>query len=75
VKAIDSGRGVRVTIRDAASGVKKSAIRLSFGDGRHAQKRETLTHLYGHAGVYTITALVSDRVGNKATVHLRVRIR
>jgi hypothetical protein len=75
VKAIDGGRGVRVTIRDAASGVKRSAIRVSFGDAGHAQKRETFTHLYGHAGLYTITALVSDRVGNKATVHLQVRIR
>jgi hypothetical protein len=74
VRLIDRGSGVRVTIRDSASGVDAGACGISFGDGRRARGRKTVSHRYAHPRLYTITALVRDRVGNEATVHLRVRV-
>jgi hypothetical protein len=75
VKLIDHGRGIRVTVRDAASGVDVGWTRISFGDGRRIDGRSTVTHDYPRRGTYSITARVRDRVGNQATVHLRVRVR
>jgi hypothetical protein len=68
------GRGVRVTVRDAASGVNAHATIVSFGDGQRASRHSRSSHLYAHAGTYTITARVRDKAGNAAVVHLRVRI-
>jgi hypothetical protein len=68
------GRGVRVTVRDAASGVNTHATSISFGDGHRAGGHARLTHVYRRAGTYTITARVRDRAGNAAVVHLRVRV-
>jgi hypothetical protein len=73
-RLFDHGRGVRVTVRDAASGVAASATRISFGDGHSSERRDTVTHIY-RPGVYTIQATVRDRVGNHASVYLRVRAR
>jgi hypothetical protein len=72
---IDGRRGVRVSVRDLASGVKASAVHISFGDGSHVSGHAQASHIYRRPGVYVITAQVSDRVGNSATVHLRARIR
>jgi hypothetical protein len=74
VKLIDHGYGVRVTVRDHASGVDARATRISFGDGRDAAGRVTVRHRYRHAGIYTIVAQVRDKVGNSGTVHLHVRV-
>jgi hypothetical protein len=73
--AIRHGRGVRVTIRDRASGVDARALRISFGDGTRAAGRAVASHEYRHPGAYPITVLVRDKVGNHATVRLRVRAR
>jgi hypothetical protein len=75
VALIDRRRGVRVTVREKAPGVDAGATKVSFGDGQHANGRATVSHVYTHPGLYTITAQVRDNVGNRATVHLRVRIR
>ncbi len=75
VSMIDRRRGVRVRIRDGASGVDARAIRVSFGDGQRSGKRATAAHEYRKAGPYTITVRVRDKVGNRATVHIRVRAR
>jgi hypothetical protein len=75
VRSIDGGRGVRVTVHDPASGVLARATRIAFGDGARAERHKTAGHDYAHGGVYTITARVRDRVGNRATVHVRVRVR
>jgi hypothetical protein len=75
VRLIDRGRGVRVTVRDDASGVDVGATHVAFGDGGSVAGRKTMTHLYRQAGDYTIVAQVRDRVGNHAIVHLRVRVR
>jgi hypothetical protein len=75
VALIDHRQGVRVTVRERASGVDAGATKVSFGDGQHANGRATVSHLYAHPGLYTITAQVRDNVGNQATVHLRVGVR
>jgi hypothetical protein len=75
IKRIDRGLGVQVVVRDAASGVDASATRISFGDGRRTVGRKLAAHRYSNAGTYSIVAFVRDKVGNSATVHLRVRAR
>ncbi|HEY2141974.1 MAG TPA: hypothetical protein VGG98_07940 [Solirubrobacteraceae bacterium] len=75
LRLVDRRRGVHISIRDLASGVKASAIRISFGDGQRARGRDNVSHVYSWAGVYSITAQVRDKVGNHAIVHLRVRVR
>jgi hypothetical protein len=75
IALVDDRRGVRVTVRDRASGVDVGATRISFGDGGHVNKRAGATHVYRHAGTYVITAQVSDNVGNSAIDHLRVEVR
>jgi hypothetical protein len=76
VELVDRGRGVRVAITDdGAAGVDDRALAISFGDGRHANRRARVVHVYARAGTYTITALVRDDAGNHATVHVHVRVR
>jgi hypothetical protein len=75
VKLVDDGRGVRVVVRDDASGVDTAATRVAFGDGYSTSGRRAATHIYQRAGSYTIVARVRDKVGNSATVHLRVQVR
>jgi hypothetical protein len=72
---VDRRRGVRVTVSDRASGVDAHATVVSFGDGHTTRRRDRVAHEYRHAGIYWIVALVRDRVGNHATVRLRVRVR
>jgi hypothetical protein len=75
VRYIDRRRGVRVLVRDRASGVDARATVVSFGDGHTARRQDSAGHEYRRAGTYTITARVRDKLGNHATVHLRVRVR
>lgn len=74
VSLIDARHGVKVTVRDRASGVDSHATRISFGDGGHANNRATARHVYRSRGTYTITAKVRDKVGNQATIQIRVKI-
>lgn len=73
-KLIDSGRGVRVTVRDRASGVDVGATHIAFGDGAHSSGHVNASHAYARPGRYTITAQVRDNAGNHATVRLRVEV-
>ena len=73
VRSIEDRRGVRVTVRSDASGVDARATQISFGDGHETKGRASVSHVYARAGVYMIVAHVRDRVGNHATVRLRVR--
>ncbi|HEY2631424.1 MAG TPA: PKD domain-containing protein [Solirubrobacteraceae bacterium] len=70
----DHRRGVRVSVRDSASGVAAHATWIAFGDGSHARGRTTVKHVYGQAGLYKLEIRIRDRAGNRATVHLRVRV-
>ncbi len=72
---VDRGRGVRIAISDAASGVDASATRVSFGDGRSARGGKSVRHEYRHAGSFSVRVSVRDRVGNSAVVILHVRVR
>jgi hypothetical protein len=73
-RLIDARRGVRVAVKDQASGVDAQTTRISFGDGAHVDQRANASHVYARPGRYTITAVVRDNVGNHATVRLRVTI-
>jgi hypothetical protein len=75
VALVRGGRGVRVRVRDGASGVRARAVRVSFGDGHGARGRKQMTHVYARAGVYRIVAYVRDRVGNAAVVRRLVSVR
>ncbi len=75
VGLVDSGRGVRVSVRDRASGVKTAFCRVAFGDGAHAKGRKRARHVYARGGLYRIVVQVSDRVGNRAIVHRLVSVR
>jgi hypothetical protein len=72
---VDHRRDVRITVSEKGPGVDVGATRISFGDGHSVDGRTNVKHLYGRSGLYTITAQVRDKVGNQATVHLRVRVR
>jgi hypothetical protein len=72
---VDRGRGVRLRIRDTASGVDTGATRVSFGDGRSARGGRSLTHEYRTAGSYTIRVGVRNNVGIGAVVVLHARVR
>ncbi|PWU24880.1 MAG: hypothetical protein C5B48_04140 [Candidatus Rokuibacteriota bacterium] len=73
------GRKIVVRISDGrkgrCSGVRRAAIRVSFGDGKHAAHATSLRHRYARGGSYRVVVKVRDRVGNRATVKRRVRIR
>jgi hypothetical protein len=75
VRLIRNRRGVRITVRDRASGVDVGATRISFGDGHRTSRRINVTHGYRLAGTYTVVASVRDKVGNHAVVRIRVKVR
>ncbi len=77
VKIARTGGGHAVTVRiaDPDSGVAKTAISVSFGDGHRVAKRARVRHRYASPGVYTIVAHVRDRIGNQAIVRRLVTIR
>jgi hypothetical protein len=73
-QVIEHHRGVRLQVRDTGSGISTAALKFSFGDGQRSTKRATVTHVYARAGTYSVVVQVADKVGNRATVHLRVRV-
>jgi hypothetical protein len=62
------GRAVSVRVLDRYAGVDARAVRVSFGDGHGAGGRVRYLHRYAHPGVYRVTALVRDRLGNLGVV-------
>jgi hypothetical protein len=75
IARVDGGRGVRVRVRDSASGVNAGATRISFGDGHSARGHKLASHLYTRAGVYRLVVHVRDRVGNSAVLRRLVSVR
>jgi hypothetical protein len=67
------GRAVQVLVRDTASGVRSSKLRVSFGDGKSARSARA-RHAYAHAGRYTIMVRAADKAGNSERVRKVVRI-
>jgi PKD domain len=75
-----SARGASVTVRisepsSESPGVSKGSVRVRFGDGRSAHGRTKFSHRYARAGTYTIVVTAADKVGNKRTTRIRVRVR
>ncbi len=73
VRRLGGGR-VRVTVVDRASGALARDTRISFGDGATVAHKLSVSHRYSHAGSFTIAVGSEDRVGNRVSVHLRVRV-
>jgi hypothetical protein len=76
VKITAAHRGDRVTVRvsDAQSGVDAHAVKVSFGDGRHAGGRALFDHRYARPGVYEIVVQVRDNLGNVGVIRRWVTV-
>jgi hypothetical protein len=72
------GHGLRVRIVDGrkgrVAGVKRSSVRVSFGDGKRARGKARLRHRYKRGGSFTLVVKVTDKAGNRMTVKRRVRV-
>jgi hypothetical protein len=72
---VRGGRAVRVRLSDLGSGLAKRSVHVSFGDGRSARGRVTLTYRYARPGVYRVLVRASDRLGNRMVVRELVSVR
>jgi hypothetical protein len=75
VKITTRGNTVSVRVSDAYSGVAAASVRISYGDGAHAQGRTSYRHRYAHAGVYQLVVDVRDKLGNAGVVRRPVSVR
>jgi len=75
VRLTRRGKRLAVVLADGArretSGVKGSALRIGFGDGRPTRARR---HVYKRPGTYTVTVRARDRAGNETSLERKVRI-
>ncbi len=70
------GRGqVTVKLADHGSGLERSAIKISFGDGTSKKGHASTTHRYAAAGRYRVTIRAADKVGNRLAQHYEVTVR
>jgi hypothetical protein len=69
------GAGVRVLVSDAFSGVNKSRVSVSFGDGQRASGRTSYLHRYSHGGTYRVSVYAISRLGNAGVVYQWVSVR
>lgn len=76
-------RGRRLTVRifdggrRGTSGVKSSAVRVSFGDGEGGagkQRGATERHTFSRPGTYLVIIKARDRAGNATELERKVRI-
>ena len=68
------GHTLRLRVRDAASGVKRAGLRVTFGDGRRASASSS-RHVYRRPGSYLVTVRAKDKAGNSVRWRKRVRVR
>ena len=77
VKVAARGEGLAVRIADGhkgkVAGVKRSSVRISFGDGKRARGRAR-RHRYRHRGAFTLIVKATDRAGNHLTMKRRVTV-
>jgi hypothetical protein len=66
---------VRLRLKDAQSGLRAGATRISFGDGSRARGGATFRHEYSSLGAYTIRVQATDRVRNSLVQRVRVVVR
>ncbi len=73
---LERKRGVLVLrLKDAESGLKGGATRISFGDGKHARGGAHFRHHYTRPGRYLVRVRASDRVGNRLIQQLWAIVR
>lgn len=76
VRLRQRGRRLAVIVADGAkretSGVKASAVKISFGDGGTGRGSR---HTYARAGAYRVRVRASDRAGNVVRFSRGVRVR
>jgi hypothetical protein len=75
VKIALAGHDVRLTLRDAQSGLAAGSVSVSFGDGSHGGRRAALSHRYARPGTYVIVVRAHDKLGNAVTLRKKVRVR
>jgi hypothetical protein len=69
-------RGIVVLVQDSASGLRKPATRISFGDrSRVVRGKARATHRYRRSGRYTVVVRSLDRVGHHGVWRQRVQVR
>lgn len=72
------GRALTVRVRDGrkgrSSGLRRSATRISFDDGKPA-RRPTARHRYGRRGTYKLVVRARDRAGNRSSLRRKLRVR
>jgi hypothetical protein len=75
VKLRRSGRRVSVVLTDGAkresSGVRGSAVKIGFGDGKPGRVRR---HVYARGGSFRVVVSARDRAGNTARLSRMVRV-
>jgi len=73
------GRTVRVSVSDGprsrASLLRRSATKISFGDGTRRNRVSRAGRRYRRGGVYRLRVQARDRAGNKVSLSRRVRVR
>jgi hypothetical protein len=73
---VEKKRGVlELHLKDAQSGLKAGATRVSFGDGTHARGGAGFHHRYDRSGRYLVRIWASDRVHNRLIQQFRVAVR
>jgi hypothetical protein len=73
---VNHGKGIVVLrLKDAQSGLKGTATKVTFGDGSKARGSATLRHHYAEAGTYVIRVHAEDRVHNRLVRSIRVAVR
>jgi hypothetical protein len=73
---VEKKRGVLVLgLKDAQSGLKNGATRISYGDGSQARGDARFHHRYERPGTYLVRVRASDRVHNRLVQQFRVAVR
>jgi hypothetical protein len=73
---IEKKRGVlELSFKDAQSGLRTGATRVSYGDGSHARGGARFHHRYEQPGQYLVRVWASDRVRNRLIQQFRVGVR
>jgi hypothetical protein len=73
---VEKQRGeVVLSLKDAQSGLKGGATRISFGDGTHARGGAHFHHRYERPGRFLVRVWASDRVHNRLVQQIPVVVR
>jgi len=68
------GRMVKVRVYDRVAGLRRSSVKVSFGDGKRARGKARVRHRYRRGGYVRLTVKATDKAGNRVTLERRVRL-